>query len=342
VRRLLPPVALALAVAGCSDGGNEDTEPTPAPTTTEAAEAGPDPSTGCGRPSVAAGETSETVTSGGRERAYFLHVPPAHDGTTPLPLVVDFHGYSEGGEIHVAHSALGPYGDEQGFVTITPDSGYEVPRWDVNLESEDVAMVGDLLDQAEATLCIDTRRIFVTGLSNGAFMTSAVACAYSDRVAAVAPVAGIRDIGGCSPERPVPVVAFHGTDDGFVTYEGGFGQDAADLPAPDGSGQVGDLIDEDEPRPPGPSIPEITTAWAERNGCGPEPAEEPVADDVTLLSWDCPAGAEVELYRVEGGGHTWPGSEFSGRIENIVGTTTFSISANEVMWEFFRTHPLPA
>ena len=68
------------------------------------------------------------MASGGDDRAYAQHVPPAHDGTTPVPLVVDYHGYSEGGPIHALHSALGPYGDEQGFVTLTPDSGLRGPH----------------------------------------------------------------------------------------------------------------------------------------------------------------------------------------------------------------------
>ena len=92
--------------------------------------------------------------------------------------------------------------------------------------------------------------------------------------------------------------------------------------------------------PKGPSIPEITTAWAKRNGCEPEPKEARVADDVTLVSYSCPLHAETELYRIKDGGHSWPGSEFSKGIESVVGHTTFSISANDVMWQFFVDHPL--
>ena len=117
------------------------------------------------------------------------------------------------------------------------------------------------------------------------------------------------------------------------------GSSVADLPSPDGSGtlgdgpKAGDFAD-------GPSIPEVMAAWADRNGCGPEPTEEVVADDVRLVAHPCPSGAEAELYVVDGGGHTWPGSEFSAGIEDIVGPTTFSIVANEVMWSFFQAHPL--
>ena len=58
------------------------------------------------------------------------------------------------------------------------------------------------------------------------------------------------------------------------------------------------------------------------------------------MRYRCPRGADVDFYRIEGGGHTWPGSEFSKQIEAAVGPTTFSISADEVMWKFFRAHPL--
>ena len=289
---------------------------------------------------VAPGEERVTTTSGGVERWYHRHVPPAHDGSQPVPLVLDLHGYLEGADVHKMHSDLGTYGDEQGFVTITPQGTGDPVRWDATVDSADMAFMGDLLDEVEATLCVDERRVFVTGLSNGAFMTSAIACAYADRIAAAAPVAGISDIEGCDPDRAVPVVAFHGTDDGFVAFEGGLGEDAADLPAPDGSGQtVGDLPAAEELRE-GPSVPEITAAWAERNDCAAKPRRRTVADDVTRVRYRCPGGADVVLYRVEGGGHTWPGSEFSAAIESVTGPTTFSISANEVMWEFFQRHSL--
>jgi polyhydroxybutyrate depolymerase len=194
--------------------------------------------------------------------------------------------------------------------------------------------------------------VYVTGLSNGAFLTSAVACRYADRIAAAAPVAGIRDIDGCDPSRPVPVVAFHGTADTFVAYDGGYGSSVANLPSPDGSGKTigqsgGDRISQGNATTttaPGstkpPTIEEITADWAKRNGCSAKRTEEKVASDVTLLAWSCPKGDEAELYRVEGGGHSWPGSAFSKQVASVVGRTTDSISADEIMWRFFRDHPL--
>ncbi len=288
------------------------------------------------------GEQRVNTRSQGTARWYFRHVPSSYDGHTQMPVVIDLHGYLEGATIHKQASGLESYGDRHRFVTITPQgSGTTVAKWSTDLQGADVAYLGDLLDELDNTLCVDDRRVFVTGLSNGAFMTSAVACAYADRVAAVAPVAGIRDIPGCKPARPVPVLAFHGTADPFVSYAGGLGAKALDLPAADGSRRTIGQSGGRSVAARGPSIPEITTAWAKRNGCESRPpSQRKVRSDVTLLTWACPAGADVELYRISGGGHAWPGSQFSKAIASVVGRTTFSISANDEMWSFFRAHPL--
>jgi polyhydroxybutyrate depolymerase len=342
----------ALLVAACSNGDDDAGGATGGDGDAAGDAAGPsaagdvDPvaSAGCGATQVAAGEEKVTLTSGGDERWYLRHVPPAHDGSTPVPVVVDLHGYSEGADVHAIVSGLGPYGDEQGFVTITPHGEGEgpVPFWDITAGGRDEVFVADVLDDVEASLCVDTARIFVTGLSNGAMMTSTLACDLSDRFAAAAPVAGVTEVASCDADRPVPVVAFHGTADGFLSYDGGLGPKVADLPAPDGQGTLGDAAAQAEPTETGgPSVPEVMAHWAKRNGCdGAAPTEQPVADDVTVLSYDCPPGADAELYRVEGGGHSWPGSPLLANVANVVGRTTMSISANEVMWDFFERHPL--
>jgi polyhydroxybutyrate depolymerase len=294
---------------------------------------------------VAPGETNESVDSSGSPYTYIRHVPPTYDGSTPVPVVVDFHGYAEGASIHTQMTMLGAKGDAEGFVTIFPQGQGlgVVASWDDDLDGPDVAFVGDLLDAVESTMCVDTNRIFVTGLSNGAFMTSAVACAYADRVAAVAPVAGIRDIEGCDPARPVPVVTFHGTTDTFVAFDGGLGTSALALPAPDGSGRtLGDLAaaNPDAEELQSPSVPTVVRSWAKRNDCAKRPSRTEVGADITRVRYRCPKRATVELYRVEGGGHTWPASEFSKAISAIVGVTTDTVVANDVMWKFFRNHPL--
>jgi polyhydroxybutyrate depolymerase len=284
------------------------------------------------------GETTVATATPDRSGRYLEALPSAYDATTPLPLVVDLHGYQESIEVHRLLSNLVATGELHGFVVVVPEADYTVPRWDSTIGSADAAFVTAVLDEVEATRCIDEARVFLAGMSNGAFMTSVMACALSDRIAAAAPVAGIRDPEGCTFARPVPVIAFHGTADTFVAYEGGYGASVAQLPTDDG-GTIGTTSD----AVTGPSIEQITASWAMRNGCaaGP-PAVTPAAADVDLLTFSCPPGSDVELYRITGGGHTWPGSAFSQSIEPIVGHTTMNIDANELMWTFFTAHPLPA
>jgi polyhydroxybutyrate depolymerase len=298
-------------------------------------------SAGCQAAAVAPGAQRIDTTSGGTARWYVRHVPPSYDGKKPTPLVVDLHGYLEGAELHETNSKLGAFGDATGFVTITPQgSGDVVPGWEVERDAPDVRFIGDLFDEAGRTLCIDDRRIFVTGFSGGAFLASTLACVYADRIAAVAPVAALRDPPGCKPARPVPIVTFAGTGDEFVAFTGGLGARGQVTPANDGTGRMlgetsgGALVTRS------PSMTKITAAWAKRNGCAAKPKETSVAADVTLVRYRCPKRADVELYRIDGAGHTWPGSEFSRQIESFVGPTTFSINANEVMWSFFQAHPL--
>jgi polyhydroxybutyrate depolymerase len=351
-RRALLVVAAVAALAACSSKAASSAVPTStaagssttgaaSSTTIPAAKVAAQPSPGCtAATKVAPGDLKVNTTSSRTARYYFRHVPPSYTGTTPVPLVIDLHGYSEGATIHTVLSGLGPFGDGPGFITLTPQgSGTKIPLWNTDLKSADVRYIGDLLDEAEKTLCVDQRRIYSTGLSNGAFMTSAIACAYSDRIAAVAPVAGIRDIAGCKFTRPVPVIAFHGTADPFVAYTGGLGPKALELPTPDGKSTLGKSgIAKGATK--GPSIPTITADWAKRNGCGTKPAEQQITNDVTRLSFPCPAGAEVVLERVTAGGHSWPGSPASVAIGSYVGKTTMTISANSIMWEFFEAHPL--
>jgi polyhydroxybutyrate depolymerase len=353
VRKLLVVIAGVGLVAGAcaSDGGSTASSPSTRPERAATAAAVDPasvpraPSAGCATgATVAAGETKQTAPDDA-ERWWFRHVPGAHDGTTPVPLVLDLHGYSEGAAIHEQLSGLGKFGDAHGFVTVTPQGQGPVARWDTTLGSTDLAFLATVLDTTEQQLCIDTNRVYATGLSNGAFMTSAVACQYSERIAAVAPVAGVRTIKGCAPKRAVPIVAFHGTADGYVDYEGGMGQRALDLPAPDGSGKkLRDTLSSDQLKATAnqaASIPGIMAAWAKRNGCPAGTTETKVAADVTKITYDCPPADATILYRVSGGGHAWPGSPTSVGLEGIVGHTTMNIVANDIMWKFFVAHPLP-
>ena len=348
-------LAAALLVSACS--GDDDTDTAAADTTASSetttttavgpAEVDPasvpaDPSPGCGDAATPPpGESELVIASGDIDGSYAQYVPSAHDGDTPVPLVLDLHGLVEGRGIHALHSGLGAFGDREGFVTITPDAQREPAQWALQ-DNGDVTFVNDLLDQVESDLCIDRNRVFSTGLSMGGLMTTVLACELSDRIAAAAPVSGIGVPDSCDRQRPVPAVIFHGTEDPILAYDGGLGPGSAGLPAPgESGGTLGDL-DEDAADTALSFLPGAepsAAAWAEANGCpGAEPVAEAVTDDVDRLDYGC----AVELYRVVGGGHTWPGSSFDIAIEDIVGPVTMTVSANEIMWAFFQEHPLEA
>ena len=308
----------------------------------------PDPSSGCQVPTTGSlGQLTLTFSAGGKTGTYIESVPSTlgQAQPKPMPVVFDLHGYVEPASFQDLGTQLGAFGDSHGFVTITPqltESG--VARWDVGAHSPDIAWLGKLLTHVESSLCVDQRRVFVTGLSMGAFASSAMACELSSRVAAVAPVAGLQAFSWCRPTRPVPVVAFQGTADPFVSYNGGPGPNALKLPAPDGSNKTVGQELKTHPHAAGDplpqSIPTQVATWAKRNGCGAKPTKTQVASDVTRVSYPCAADASVQFYVIKGGGHTWPGGPPGVFPVATVGKTTTSISANQIIWNFFQTHPL--
>lgn len=297
------------------------------------------PSSGCqADATVEVGESTVNLESGGLDRWFVQYVPAAHDGVEPLPLVLDLHGYMEGASIHTVMSDMRALGEREGFVVVTPQGTGDIAYWNAARAEDlpdDVEFIDATLDDVGQRLCIDENRVYVTGLSNGAMMSSLLMCDLSDRIAAAAPVAGVVAIPECEPERPVPMVAFHGTEDEFVTFDGSLGEGAMSLPVNEDTERLTALAEAIKP------IPESVATIAERNGCGTDFEETQVSEHVRLRSYPgCPEGGEVLLYVVDGGGHSWPGSEVNGLIESITGPTTFEIDANEVMWEFFEAHPL--
>lgn len=344
-RRVLALVVALLAVSCSSDPGAEEAdgasaEPTATTPTTSAATV-PARTPGCDTDAASVGprNTHERVdlTSDGADRWYSQLVPTSYDGE-PTPLVVDLHGYLSGSAGQVAMSDFATVAEEEGFVLATPQGNGDMPYWNAVPHPDlpdDVAFVEQVIDDVGAHLCIDPARVYVSGFSNGAFLTSLVACELSDRVAAVAPVAGLLLPADCAPTRPVPVLAVHGTDDRYVSFTGGDNPGLADLTWNDESTRAFD----------GLPFAEVTTTaatWAEVQGCEPDPTQTEVGPTVDLTEYTgCDDDSTVQLYVVEGGGHAWPGSEFSVASEPILGTTTDEIDASEVIWTFFEDHSLP-
>jgi len=264
------------------------------------------------------GDSMRTLTSGGVQRTYRLYVPSSYDASKPLPLVLSFHGFGGSARQIEESAGLVDVAEREGFVLVTPDGTNSPQRWYIYGRSErgyvdDFAFTEDLIDEVSRLVCIDPARVFATGMSNGAAMSSLLAC-RTDRIAAIAPVAGSPYSEQlCSDTGPTPVVAFHGTEDELVPFDGGNG------------GRFGLAVT---------PVRENMLGWAEHNGCDLTLRTERVAHDVVLERYtDCDEGADVLLYVIDGGGHTWPGADSAGR---RLGETTQSIDASELIWQFFE------
>lgn len=262
-----------------------------------------------------------SMASSGERREYLLYVPGSYDRSQPTPLVISMHGAAGWPAQQMNLSGWNRLAESQGFLVVYP-SGAEGagPRvWHV-AEAREVRFISELIDKLEAGYNIDPARIYVNGLSNGGGMTFVLSCALSSRIAAVGMVGAAQFLpfSWCTDHRAVPMIAFHGTADPMMPYNGGRSWIAPDL---------------------FPSVPAWTAAWARRNRCGGKPVESPVAADVTRIEYtDCADGAAVVLYRIQGGGHTWPGGK--PLPEWLAGSTSNGIDATSQMWEFFRQHRL--
>lgn len=266
-----------------------------------------------------------SIVSSGQKRQYLLYVPRSYDRSRPAPLVISMHGAGGWPTQQMDVSEWNRLADSQGFIVVYP-SGDERggPRvWHVEQGPDpmkDVRFISELIDKLEASYNIDRRRIYANGLSNGGGMSFVLSCTLSDRIAAVGLVAAAQTLpwSWCTDHRPVPMIAFHGTADPVIPYNGGSTWISSGL---------------------FPNIPIWVRKWARRNGCEPRPIESAVASDVSRREYtNCADDSSVVLYTFQGGGHTWPGG---GPLpEWLVGPTSRSIDATSQMWTFFREHPL--
>ncbi len=311
--------SLFALIAACSGGDDSGTEPTSAPSVTPALSAMPLASACTPVRPYAAGDADLTLSSGGIERRYLLHVPAGYDGSAAAPVIFVLHGFGGTPEAMRDLTAMAAGADPFGVITVFPMGTGAAPAWNINdlpVAPDDVAFFADLLDALDATLCIDDTRVYAAGFSNGGGMAQKLACALPERFAAVATVAATYL--ECAPR--VPVIAFHGVDDVSAPYAGG------EISA-------------------GVTLPPVRTAiiaWAKAVGCDPEPAVVEPAQGIEMAAFvGCPSGeSDVVLYTVGGGGHTWPGAAVE-LPRDTVGETTRLINATELIIHFFllRTSP---
>jgi len=267
-------------------------------------------------------------------RSYLLYVPGTYSGQDDWPLVINFHGYQSSAKSQMKnHSKMNIIADTANFLVAYPegllvdepfsgiDTGWNVPGF--TSPNDDVAFTDSLLDHIDADFAIDLARIHATGWSNGSMMSFYLACELPDRIASVGGISGpmtIPALDSCNVKRPFSTLLIHGTSDPIVPFEG-----------------IPDFI------PPAPATPSF---WAWYNNCSPDTivTDLPniVTNDnstVTLIEYvNCDNNIEVLFYRVNNGGHAWPGT---GPNLSFLGKTNRDINASSEIWNFFKRNPHP-
>lgn len=277
-------VGAVVALAACV--------PTPPP-------AGSPSGAGCGKAATTGLLQKKQLLSGGVVRDYFLTVPAAYNPNVKMPMVLNFHGFGSTATEQALYTQLDPKGAARGFIVVTPNGINK--QWDYTAPSADFTYTADLVRYLDSVLCIDGRRTFTTGMSNGAAFSSAVVCQTDIGFDAFATVTALTP--ACANGVKIPMLAFHGTADPVVPYS---------IAGP------------------------FTATWAARNGCSATPVETRIEPDIQKRTFvGCEAGLSATLYSIEGGGHTWP----DGLVDlPQFGATTRTIDATDLILDFFAAH----
>jgi polyhydroxybutyrate depolymerase len=301
-----------------------------------------------------AGDSTNTLTIDGGARTYTVHIPAGLDTSKPAPLVFAFHGGGQSVAQFEGFAHIEPKSDAAGFVLVEPEGTPALPGlapgtldvWNagnccelaaqINTNVDDLDFVRGMIDAVTSQVCIDPKRIFATGFSNGAMLSHRLACQLSDKIAAIAAVSGglgntdydtmpVETLFPCNPPRQVPVLHIHGTQDACYPFDGGWGPLS--------------LVTFE-------SVPVTVQNWVTRNGCSTNPPTTVLQNGAaTCQLYPCPHAGEVEFCTIDGGGHYWPGGDDWAGSEVFCGSNqgirSADIIANDAVWNWFTAHPMP-
>jgi len=288
------------------------------------------------------GTTDESLVHLDLERKYLLHLPEGKKPESPLALIIALHGATMNGKLLEGQTELSQLSDqEKDFAVVYPsaDPGGGGGFWDffspdvspdqsprIASGRDDAGYIAALIDKLIAEGIADPKRVFVTGISNGAFMTNRLSISIPDKIAAVAPVAGTLPLAMIQKDMKtaaLPIIYFHGTEDKLVGVDGS------------------DFITRSKMSL---SADAFIDWWAKRNGLDAkanqqvELPDKAANDGCTVVKhyWESNT-YPVVFYEVKGGGHTWPGGT-PKQPKQLLGNICFDIDASELMWDFFKSH----
>jgi polyhydroxybutyrate depolymerase len=252
-------------------------------------------------------------------RSFRVRIPPAASSGDLLPLVINMHGFTSNGFQQEVLTDMNSVADSEDFFVVYPTGTFTflfLRGWATELVGpavDDIGFISALIDTLVAEYPIDPTRVYACGFSNGGGMSTTLACALSDKIYGF----GINgaavlnsNAGDCNPTTVRPMLSFHGTNDFIVPYAG-----TSDFAGAEQFIKAWAQILDDCSTPMIESLPDIA------------------ADGTTVdrVVWDnCSTGNQHWFYRINGGGHTWPGSPGA--------ETTQDIDADVELWEFFKAN----
>lgn len=327
----------ASEVATSTTGGAKTTAaptPTSAPTTTippSIAAATTAPLTG--EPSGCTSlEPGSYVVGIGSDQQMAVRVPTGFAGSA-LPAVIDFHGIGSDGTQQASLTGYGALGELETFIVAHPTGkpspidarrSWELAQFDIPGQ-DDIALTNEIIDKLISNFCADSARVYSTGMSNGGLFTSRLVCELADRIAAAVSVAGVTHHDECNPQRPVPMMAFHGTADEVVPFDGGVSTQ------PGGDSDFFKQI-----------MPDEFAEFAADFNCEPIPNKSVVSSEVIRYDYSgCDDNVPMIFFEITGGGHTWPNSVLGPFLTEFFGKTTTEVDATVDSWEFMSQFSLP-
>ena len=253
----------------------------------------------------------ETITHNGLERKYIIYTPQGYDGTSKLPLLLNFHGFSGLAGEYMSYTNMTPIADSENFILVYPQ-GSDLDgssHWNAALnggdnksEVDDLGFIEALINKLSSENLIDTNRVYAVGYSNGGMMSYALACYKSNLISAIGSVSGYMLQTECTPSHSIPLIKFHGTTDYY-----------------DGGGVYNSVVS-------------VLNFWVNFNNTDLDPIINNIDDNGTsIVSYKYKNGdnnVSVEHYKIIGGEHVWFNNDFNGK------------NTGQLIWDFLSQYDI--
>lgn len=282
-----------------------------------------------------AGNYTFSFTFGGMERFYKVHVPASYKSSTPMPLLFVLHG--GGGDMEI--QATDKYykqiskSESEGFIAVFPNGSSQfksgkLATWNAgnccgqgrDKNVDDVGFIREVFKKVSAQVNVDSQKVYAAGMSNGGMMSYRLACEASDIFKAIAAVAGTDNTEECNPKKPISVLHIHAKDDDHVQFNGGAGAEAFK-----DKSMVTEFV----------SVPKTVEKWVGLESCEAKSQRVLEKSGAYCERYKCKASS-VQLCVTDTGKHSWPGGT-KPRAIMMGSAPSDAISANDVMWDFFKS-----